>query len=102
VVPCSGLRLRGRYKRYEAEGILRKQVEKTASNPDCLCGEVLCGLKVPSECKLFAKTCAPEFPLGPCMVSSEGTCAAYYRYRGKIGEEKNYAQKIVEIKNSSS
>ncbi len=80
IIPRSGLALKERYRRYAAEGILQNEVEETVSNPDCLCGEVLCGLKVPSECRLFARTCNPQSPLGPCMVSSEGTCAAYYKY----------------------
>ncbi|HHW13595.1 MAG TPA: hypothetical protein GXX28_01505, partial [Firmicutes bacterium] len=46
----------------------------------CSCGEVLQGLKLPTECKLFGKACTPGTPVGPCMVSSEGSCAAYYRY----------------------
>jgi hydrogenase expression/formation protein HypD len=46
----------------------------------CRCGDVLLGAITPPECKLFAKVCTPEKPLGPCMVSSEGACAAYYKY----------------------
>ncbi|MDP2402150.1 MAG: hydrogenase formation protein HypD, partial [Actinomycetota bacterium] len=46
----------------------------------CQCGEVLRGITLPFECRLFANACTPEHPVGPCMVSSEGSCAAYYRY----------------------
>ncbi|MDY2626633.1 MAG: hydrogenase formation protein HypD, partial [Coriobacteriales bacterium] len=46
----------------------------------CQCGDVLRGVIYPNQCKLFARVCTPEHPVGPCMVSSEGSCAAYYRY----------------------
>ncbi|MGQ9499113.1 MAG: hypothetical protein ACUVQ6_01855 [Dissulfurimicrobium sp.] len=46
----------------------------------CLCGDVIKGLSIPSNCPFFGSKCTPSSPLGPCMVSSEGTCAAYYRY----------------------
>jgi hydrogenase expression/formation protein HypD len=49
----------------------------------CLCGEILRGLRIPLDCLLFGKHCTPEQPVGPCMVSSEGSCAAYFHY----GEE---------------
>jgi len=48
--------------------------------PGCRCGEVLCGLIEPVECPLFASRCTPQTPIGPCMVSSEGTCSAWYKY----------------------
>jgi hydrogenase expression/formation protein HypD len=47
----------------------------------CSCGEVLRGIKIPTDCPLFGKKCTPENPVGACMVSTEGSCAAYYRYR---------------------
>ncbi|MFR8299961.1 MAG: hydrogenase formation protein HypD, partial [Gordonibacter urolithinfaciens] len=46
----------------------------------CRCGDVLRGIMAPNECPLFRRVCTPENPVGPCMVSSEGSCAAYYRY----------------------
>jgi hydrogenase expression/formation protein HypD len=46
----------------------------------CACGEVLKGLKIPTECALFRSCCTPDNPIGPCIISSEGTCAAYYKY----------------------
>jgi hydrogenase expression/formation protein HypD len=49
-------------------------------NPACACGEVLKGKLRPPECRLFGKACSPEHPVGPCMVSAEGTCSAYYKY----------------------
>jgi hydrogenase expression/formation protein HypD len=53
---------------------------RIAEHPGCRCGEVLRGVLQPPQCALFRKACTPEQPLGPCMVSSEGTCGAYYRY----------------------
>ncbi len=80
-VPYSGLRLKEKYSRFDAE---KKFDLKTKSVPDhkaCLCGSILRGLQRPTDCKLFGKSCTPEHPQGPCMVSSEGTCGAHYRYR---------------------
>ena len=50
----------------------------------CLCGDILKGIKKPTDCRLFAKTCVPDDPVGPCMVSSEGTCAAYFKYKRHV------------------
>ena len=66
--------------RYDAG---RRFALKTADAPPprgCACGEILTGQKTPPECALYKKVCTPMDPVGPCMVSSEGTCAAYYRY----------------------
>ena len=58
--------------------------ETEAEEPaGCRCGEVLCGLIEPQECSLFESSCTPEAPVGPCMVSSEGTCAAWFKYGRK-------------------
>jgi hydrogenase expression/formation protein HypD len=80
VIPGSGLRLRSKYKQYNAEENIDVDVETTKENKACICGEILRGLKTPVDCTLFAKVCTPENPIGACMVSSEGTCAAYYKY----------------------
>jgi len=81
VVPGSGLSIRERYTDFDAEQSFCIQVSEEAREPKgCLCGEVLRGVKTPLDCKLFRKVCTPESPVGPCMVSSEGTCAAYYHY----------------------
>jgi hydrogenase expression/formation protein HypD len=76
----SGVRIRSRYARYDAE---RKFALPGLSIPDpksCQCGEVLKGVIKPRQCKVFGSTCTPEHPLGALMVSSEGACAAYYQY----------------------
>ena len=56
------------------------QVEPSREHPECLCGEVLQGIKTPLECRLFKKVCHPENPVGPCMVSIEGTCFTYFKF----------------------
>jgi len=61
---------------------MKVKVEATRENPNCLCGDILRGLKTPGDCPLFKTVCRPENPLGACMVSGEGTCAAYYKYGG--------------------
>ena len=56
------------------------EVPPARDDPRCLCAAILTGSKTPDKCGLFGKECTPEDPVGPCMVSSEGTCAAYYKY----------------------
>lgn len=80
VIPGSGLKLRPRYRKYDASEI-EVEIEPTQENLDCRCGEILTGSILPGDCPLFGKACIPENPIGACMVSSEGTCAAYYKYR---------------------
>ncbi|MGC8668840.1 MAG: hydrogenase formation protein HypD [Chthonomonadales bacterium] len=86
-IPQSGLGLRPEYKEFDAE--LRFDVSgHHAEEPaECIAGDVLRGLKKPRECSAFATRCTPEHPLGAPMVSSEGACAAYYRYRRRTGLE---------------
>jgi hydrogenase expression/formation protein HypD len=76
----SGLKLRKSYAAFDAEKEFRVKVPKATIPKGCVCGEVLQGLKSPKDCKLFRKKCTPRNPVGPCMVSSEGTCAAYFKY----------------------
>jgi len=80
VIPDSGLKIRKEYGQFDALCNFEVEVEETRENPDCLCGEVLRGVSSPLDCALFGAICTPENPAGPCMVSSEGTCAAYYKY----------------------
>ncbi|MBO4365428.1 MAG: hydrogenase formation protein HypD [Eggerthellaceae bacterium] len=79
-IPDSGYRIRDEYARYDAVKRFQPEVEPTREPKGCRCGDVLRGAMAPSECPLFDKVCSPENPLGPCMVSSEGSCAAHYRY----------------------
>ncbi len=79
-IPVSGLSIREPYARFDAEKNIEAEVEETKEDPNCICGDILRGVKNPEDCDLFGKSCTPESPIGPCMVSSEGTCAAHYKY----------------------
>ncbi len=79
-IPGSGLALRGPYAKFDAEVHLPVEAAPAKDDPRCLCAAILTGSKTPGNCGLFGKECTPEDPVGPCMVSSEGTCAAYYKY----------------------
>ena len=81
-VPGSGLRLREEYHRFDAEIAFDIEPGPVYEPEGCICGDILRGVKTPLECRLFGKACTPEYPVGPCMVSSEGTCSAYYLYGG--------------------
>jgi len=80
-VPESGLRLREEYRRFDAEAVFEIDVPPPREPEGCLCGEILRGVKTPLDCQLFRRTCTPERPVGPCMVSAEGSCSAYYHYQ---------------------
>ncbi len=80
VIPLSGLKLREEWSRWDAEGHFDLHFVSESDHPECQCGKVLRGVFLPTDCPLFGNVCSPEDPLGPCMVSSEGTCSAYYRY----------------------
>ena len=80
ILPKSGLQLREKYGRFDAGKNFEVDIEKTIEPKGCICGEILKGLKTPKDCKLFAKACSPQNPIGACMVSSEGSCHAFYKY----------------------
>lgn len=79
-IPGSGYRVREEFAEFNAMRRFAPEVEATVEHKGCRCGDVLRGVMAPSECPLFRTVCTPENPVGPCMVSSEGSCAAYYRY----------------------
>ncbi|MCR4434583.1 MAG: hydrogenase formation protein HypD [Clostridiales bacterium] len=79
-IPGSGLKLRDKYAAHDAWREFGMPAQEYREPKGCLCGEILKGRKIPKECGLFGVTCTPENPVGACMVSSEGTCAAYYKY----------------------
>lgn len=79
-IPGSGLQLRAEYRKFDALRALPVEVEEPREHKGCLCGEILKGKVTPRDCPLFRKDCSPEHPIGACMVSSEGTCAAEYKY----------------------
>jgi hydrogenase expression/formation protein HypD len=84
-IPGSGWRLRNEYRAYDAELKFNVSDIQTQESPLCRSGEVLQGLLKPNECEAFGQQCTPQRPLGATMVSSEGACAAYYRY-GRFAE----------------
>lgn len=79
-IPGSGYRIREEYADFDAMRRFAPEIEPTVEHKGCRCGDVLRGIMAPSECPLFRKVCTPENPVGPCMVSGEGSCAAYFRY----------------------
>jgi len=79
-VPDSGLRLREGYHHFDAELAFDIKPGPAYEPKGCICGDVLRGVKTPLDCQLFGKVCTPGYPVGPCMVSSEGSCSAYYLY----------------------
>ncbi|HMK44377.1 MAG TPA: hydrogenase formation protein HypD [Dissulfurispiraceae bacterium] len=80
VIPGSGLRLRDAFRHRDAEVMIPIEVPDHPEPKGCQCGLVLRGIKTPDQCALFGKACTPERPVGACMVSTEGSCAAYYRF----------------------
>ncbi|MGI5920117.1 MAG: hydrogenase formation protein HypD [Syntrophomonadaceae bacterium] len=89
LIPGSGLTLRDKYKDYDARRkFLIPEIEDLPIK-GCACGEVLTGKITPHDCVLFGKACTPLRPVGPCMVSQEGACAAYYRYTPLKGEDES-------------
>jgi hydrogenase expression/formation protein HypD len=80
VIPDSGMTLRSEFAMFDAERKLGVRVGRGRTNPECRCGDVIKGKSKPPACPMFGLACTPDNALGPCMVSSEGTCAAYYKY----------------------
>jgi len=80
-IPLSGLGLAEPYQRFDAEKRFAVESVKREENPECISAEVLQGFKKPRDCPAFGGKCTPENPLGAPMVSTEGACAAYYRYQ---------------------
>ncbi len=79
-IPASGLRLRDEFAAMDAALVWQLDLPPSREPPGCRCGDVLRGVILPTECPLFGRVCTPQNPVGPCMVSAEGACAAYYRY----------------------
>lgn len=79
-IPDSGYKLKDKYAEFDAELVFPITPAPIREAAGCRCGEVLRGIIKPDECRLFRRICTPENPVGPCMVSSEGSCAAYYQY----------------------
>ncbi len=82
IIPGSGLKFRTPYDAFDALKRFPIEVPAAPDDPRCKCARILTGELTPNQCGLFGRECVPEAPVGPCMVSSEGTCAAYYKYGG--------------------
>jgi len=80
-VPYSGLRIKDKYAKFDAEKRFDLVEKPVRENKACQCPSVIRGVKKPTDCEIFGTVCTPRNPIGSCMVSDEGACAAYYRYR---------------------
>ena len=81
IIPKSGLKIRDEFAAFDAEKHFRVIIQEPVDPKGCICGLILRGLKTPNDCNLFATICTPSDPVGACMVSAEGTCTTYYKYR---------------------
>lgn len=79
-IPASGLKFKKEFQDFDARSRFTVNIQPVREAKGCLCGAILRGVKSPADCTLFRRVCTPESPVGPCMVSSEGACAAYYQY----------------------
>ena len=80
MVPYSGLKIKAKYAAFDAEQRFDLPYQAVPDHKACECGAIIRGVKNPLDCKLFGTVCTPDNPVGSCMVSSEGACAAYYTY----------------------
>ncbi|MBN2530576.1 MAG: hydrogenase formation protein HypD [Deltaproteobacteria bacterium] len=80
VIPQSGLGIKDEFEKFDAAMRFSVSTAGGAPDPGCMCGEVLKGKILPADCPMFGDACTPQHPVGPCMVSSEGSCAAHYKY----------------------
>jgi len=80
IIPNSGMKLKQQFHNFEAVIKFDINLPQNPEPKGCSCGEILMGIKTPEQCSLYKKVCTPVNPVGPCMVSSEGSCAAFYNY----------------------
>ncbi len=80
-LPYSGLRIKSAYRQFDAEQRFNIEFKSVPENAACQCPAIIRGVKKPTDCAIFGTACTPRSPVGSCMVSSEGACAAYYKYR---------------------
>ncbi len=83
-IPNSAWKLKDKFKEFDAEKVYELPKEEIEDHKLCICGDILRGMAKPTECQVFGSACTPSKPLGSCMVSSEGACAAYYKYGNLI------------------
>lgn len=81
-IPLSGMGLKEQFHGFNALKKFGLPLKESVEPAGCSCGDILMGLKTPEQCPMYGKGCTPAHPVGPCMVSSEGACSAYYRYKG--------------------
>ena len=81
IIPMSGLILKKEYQKFDAELRIPVKIRHHEENELCICGNILTGLLTPPDCPLFGEICSPDNPLGACMVSDEGACNSWYKYR---------------------
>jgi hydrogenase expression/formation protein HypD len=81
-IPQSGLKIREEFAAFDAQHVFSIDIQAVPEPRGCACGSILTGAMTPPQCPLFRTVCKPTDPVGPCMVSTEGTCAAWYRYHG--------------------
>ncbi|MCH9638929.1 MAG: hydrogenase formation protein HypD [Betaproteobacteria bacterium] len=93
LVPYSALKIKSAYAEFDAEKRFQITKLSIADNKACECGAILRGVKQPQDCKIFGTVCTPENPIGSCMVSSEGACAAHYNY-GRLRDH-NFSMKKI-------
>lgn len=93
-LPYSALRIKSRYAAFDAERRFALAPEPAAENKACQCPAIIRGVKKPTDCPIFATVCTPRNPIGSCMVSSEGACAAYYKYRRGVDEARPSAAQV--------
>jgi hydrogenase expression/formation protein HypD len=93
-IPHSALQLRSRYATFDAERRFDAPTIDIPDHPACACSEILRGAKKPRDCRVFGTACTPETPIGACMVSPEGSCAAYYQY-GRLRKPADLVRKEV-------
>ncbi len=82
-IPESGLQLKKEFRSFDAADRFGLSLPEALPSRECICGDILKGKRRPFDCPLFAAACRPQHPVGPCMVSSEGACGAYYQYEGR-------------------
>lgn len=82
VIRSGGLQIRERFSGFDAGIVFPADIPEPADETDCICGEILRGMSIPTDCHLFATACTPEHPRGACMVSAEGSCNTYFKYHG--------------------
>jgi hydrogenase expression/formation protein HypD len=81
IIPQSGMKLRKEFEDFDAFSLIKTNGSTQEDNSLCICGEILRGIRKPSDCRLFASECTPENPVGACMVSNEGSCNTYFKYK---------------------